>query len=73
MISLTREDISRACSSKKFAERLAERSPFIDDANLLKISKEIWWEEVSMHPSLRVSETLASFQIHNLVSVDEHL
>jgi len=66
MISLTREDISKACSSKKFAERLAERSPFIDDANLLKISKEIWWEEVSFDPSLRVSQTLASFKLTTL-------
>jgi hypothetical protein len=47
MISLKREDIARACSSNKFAERLAEQSPFVDDASLLKISKQIWWDEVS--------------------------
>lgn len=51
MISLTREDISRACSSKKFAQRLAEQSPFVDEESLLKISKEIWWGEVGiLHP-----------------------
>lgn len=52
MITLAREDILRACSSKKFARLLAAKSPFPDISSLLMISKEIWWEQVGVNRSL---------------------
>lgn len=67
MISLTREDISRACSSNKFAKLLAAKSPFVDETSLLKISREIWWNQVRIGrlilclPQRTVCKNLATF------------
>lgn len=53
MVSLSYEEVLNCCASKTFAQRLASHSPFQDEAEVFKISKDIWWTEVRRRMQLQ--------------------
>lgn len=58
MLQITAEDVSNACSSKRFVSLVASRGPFRDITALLDTCRFVWWHEA------HVTDWLEAFAAH---------